>query len=124
LQELYSMYLEQSGCKVELVSGVEAAMQQYCKSSYDVVLFTDLECMALVGLIRDRSPEQAIALVGTCGATGCRFKYRIPILRVPFVRRQLSRLVESAVKPQVRILLARIIREDIASSQSLVRSGL
>jgi CheY-like chemotaxis protein len=106
LAELYTMYLEQAGCKVESVFRDDEAMQQCCESGpYDVVMLADFRFMGLVRLVRERNPKQPIALVATCGATGSRFRYRIPILRVPFPRYELVRLVQSAIKPEARVLL-------------------
>jgi CheY-like chemotaxis protein len=106
LEPLYSMYLTQAGCKVDSVLESDAEMKLfYNDDPYDVVLLTDIGCVRLIKLIREKNPKQPIALVGTCGATACRFHYKIPILRIPFRKQALVRIVESAIKPEAKILL-------------------
>jgi CheY-like chemotaxis protein len=46
-----------------------------------------------------------MAIVGTCSGTNVRFDCKVPVVRDGFEKRQLIRLVESAVKPRVRILM-------------------
>ena len=106
LHELYRICLEQVGCKVDCAFDGSAAVQMYReKGPYDVVLSGTAHVNELTERIRQTKPEQAIALVGHVGATGCRFRWKIPVLRIPFQREELIRLVESAIKPQTRILL-------------------
>ena len=106
LQELYGICLEQAGCEVEYAPDNDAAMRLCCEHGpYDVVLTDIIHFHELFNRIRERNPEQAIAIVGSCGATSMRLRYKIPILRYPFGRQKLVRLVESAIKPEVRILL-------------------
>lgn len=106
LQIFYGICLERAGCKVESAADINAAMQLYCEHGpYDIVLTDLFHSVGLLKLIRERNPEQAYAMVGSCGATGVRFGYKIPVLRNGFRQQRFQRLVESAIKPRTRILL-------------------
>jgi CheY-like chemotaxis protein len=106
LQIFYGICLERAGCKVESAADINAAMKLYCEHGpYDIVLTDLFHSGGLVKLIRKRNPEQAYAMVGSCGATGVRFGHKIPVLRDGFQQRRFVRLVESAIKPRMRILL-------------------
>ena len=107
LQVLYGICLEQAGCRVEAASDINAAMRLYCEHGpYDIVL-TDLpRYRYLLTRIRERNPKQALAVVGACCTLAVRFGAKIPVLREGFRQEQLIRLVESAIKPRVRIMLA------------------
>ena len=106
LQVLYGICLEQAGCEVESAPDNDAAMRLYCESGhYDVVLTDLIHFGELFNRIHEKNSEQRIALVGSCGATALRLRYKIPVLRGGFRRPELVRLVESAIKPEVRILL-------------------
>ena len=112
LEALYRVCLEQAGCRVESAPDTNAAIRLYQeKGPYDVVL-TDIRFRELLKHIREETPEQAFAIVGSCGATGIRFDHKIPVLRQGnqgmqqgILQAQLVRLVESAIKPRVRVLL-------------------
>jgi len=106
LQTLYGICLEQAGCKVESAPDTDVAMRMYCEyGPYDVVLTDLIHFIELFNRIRQENLEQKIAILGSCGATGLRLRYKVPILREGFRRQQLVKLVESAIKPEVRILL-------------------
>jgi len=106
LQELYGICLEQFGCKVESASDNDEAMKLYCEHGpYDVVLTDIIHFVDLFNRIREENSAQAIAIVGSCGATSLRLHYKIPVLREGPSRQQLVRLVESAIKREVRILM-------------------
>jgi CheY-like chemotaxis protein len=105
LRVLYGICLEQAGCRVESAPDNDAAMRLYREHGpYDIVLTDVPHFRDLLSRIRERNPEQAFAIVGACGATGIRFRHKIPILREGFRQEQLVRLVESAIKPRVRVL--------------------
>jgi len=95
LQIFYGICLERAGCKVESAADINAAMQLYCEHGpYDIVLTDLFHSVGLLKLIRERNPEQAYAMVGSCGATGVRFGKKIPVLRNGFRQRRFVRLVE------------------------------
>jgi len=106
LQVLYGTCLEQAGCRVESVPDNNEAMRLYRKHGpYDIVL-TDLpHFRELSKRIREDNPGQALAIVGSCSGTCCRFHFKVPIVREGPRQDQLVRLVESAIKPRVRVLL-------------------
>jgi len=106
LQVLYGICLEQAGCSVQSVLDINEAVRLYRKHGpYDIVL-TDLpQYRELSKRIREENPGQAIAIVGSCSGTHCRFAFKVPIVRQGPRQDQLVRLVESAIKPRVRILL-------------------
>jgi CheY-like chemotaxis protein len=106
LQIFYGICLERAGCKVESTADINAAMQLYCEHGpYDIVLTDLFHAVGLFKLIRERNPEQAYAMVGSCGATHIRFHDKIPVLRSGFRQRRFVKLVESAIKPRMRVLL-------------------
>ena len=111
LRALYSICLEQAGCRVDSAPDNDAAMLMYREHGpYDVVLTHIFDFRDLSKRIRERNPKQAFAIVGSCGATGIRFDHKIPVLREGGMQQgirqtQLVRLVESAIKPKVKILL-------------------
>jgi CheY-like chemotaxis protein len=106
LQTLYTICLEQAGCKVESAWRDDAVMRRYHEHGpYDLVLIHFFRFRDLSDRIRERNPEQPIAIVGPCNALSVRFHHKVPVLREGFRQDKLVRLVESAIKPRVRILL-------------------
>lgn len=105
LQTLYGISLEQAGCKVDSALDNDEAMLRYqAHGPYDIVLTDLIHLRDLFSRIRKANPEQALAVVGACSATTVRFHDKVPVLREGPRQRQLVRLVESAIKPRVRIL--------------------
>jgi len=110
---MYRICLEQAGCIVESASDTNAALQLFQENGrYDIVLTDPIHFRELLKRIRTKNPAQAFAIVGSCGATGIRFDHKIPVLRQGnqgmqqgIRQKQLVRLVESAIKPKVKILL-------------------
>ena len=106
LLALYTICLEQTGCRVESAPDNDAAMRLYRDHGpYDLVLTHLFHFTEVSKRIRERNPEQAIAIVGACNALSVRFHHKVPVLREGFRQARLVRLVESAIKPRVRILL-------------------
>jgi CheY-like chemotaxis protein len=103
---LYGICLEQAGCNVESAPDNKTAMRLYREHGpYDIVLTHFFNLRELSKRIRERNPEQAIAIVGACSAMSVRFSHKVPVLREGFRPEKLIRLVESAIKQRVRILL-------------------
>src|ERR1700745_4138484 len=82
------------------------------RGPYDIVLTYVVHYRRLLNSIREKNPKQAFAIVGSCGATGIRFDHKIPVLRhgdlgmqQGILQTQLQRLVESAIKPKLKVLL-------------------
>jgi len=113
LEALYRVCLEQAGCRVESAPDANLAMRLYQEHGpYDIVLTDLIHFREIFNYIRSENAEQAFAIVGSCGATGIRFDHKIPVLRQGnqgmkegIRQTQLLRLVESAIKPKVRVLL-------------------
>ena len=106
LQALYTISLEQAGCKVESAWEDDAVMRLYRQHGpYDLVLTHFFRFRDLSKRIRERNPEQAIAILGACSAGSVRMRYKVPVLREGFRQQTLVSLVESAIKPRTRILL-------------------
>ena len=106
LQALYTISLEQAGCKVESAWEDDAVMRLYRQHGpYDLVLTHFFRFRDLSKRIRERNPEQAIAILGACSAGSVRMRYKVPVLREGFRQEKLVSLVESAIKPRARILL-------------------
>ena len=106
MQVLYGTSLEQAGCMVKYASDSDAAMRLYRENGpYDLVLTNIFQFRELSKRIRERNPEQAIAIVGTCSGTTVRFSHKVPVVRDGFGQQKLIRLVESAIQPRVRILM-------------------
>jgi len=106
LRALYSICLEQAGCMVESAWRDDAVMRLYHEHGpYDLVLTHFFRFRDLSDRIRERNPEQAIAIVGACSAGSVRMRYKAPVLREGFRQEKLVSLVESAIKPRARILL-------------------
>jgi CheY-like chemotaxis protein len=106
LQNLYGISLEQAGCRVDSALDNDEAMGLYrTHGPYDLVLTDLIHLRDLFSRIRKANPEQAFAVVGSCSASTIRFQYKIPVLREGPRQQELIRLVESAIKPQVRVLL-------------------
>jgi CheY-like chemotaxis protein len=120
LEVLYSTCLEQAGCRVEAATDNNAAMRLYRgHGPYDLVLAHHFNFRGLSKRIRERNPEQAIAIVGCCSATTFRFREKVPVLREDSRQRQFVRLVESAIKPRMRILMV-IAEPEADREQKLV----
>jgi len=106
LQTLYTVCLEQAGCKVESAWRDDAVMRLYREHGpYDLVLTHFFRFRDLSDRIRERNPEQPIAIVGACSAMNVRMRYKVPVLREGFRQQKLVSLVESAIKPRAKILL-------------------
>jgi CheY-like chemotaxis protein len=119
LQTLYTICLEQAGCKVESAWRDDVVMRLYREHGpYDLVLTHFFRFRDLSDRIRERNPKQAIAIVGACSAMNVRMHYKVPVLREGFRQQQLVSLVESAIKPRVRILL--VAGDDFSLSDFLL----
>ena len=106
LRALYSLCLEQAGCRVESAPDNNSAVRLYREHGpYDLVVTHLFDFRELSKRIRERNPEQAIAIVGACCAMSVRMHHKIPVLREGFRQQQLVSLVESAIKPRARILV-------------------
>lgn len=106
LHTLYTICLEQAGCKVESAWEDDAVMRLYRQHGpYDLVLTHFFRFRDLSRRIIERNPGQAIAILGACSAGSVRMHYKVPVLREGFRQQKLASLVESAIKPQTRILL-------------------
>jgi CheY-like chemotaxis protein len=106
LQTLYTICLEQAGCKVESAWRDDVVMRLYREHGpYDLVLIHFFRFKDLSDRIRERNPEQAIAIMGPCSTMNVRMHYKVPVLREGFRQEKLVSLVESAIKPRARILL-------------------
>jgi hypothetical protein len=69
-------------------------MELYCEDGpYDIVLTDLFHSIGLLNRNRERNPEQAYAMVGSCGATYIRFHDKIPVLRNGVRQRRLVGLV-------------------------------
>ena len=123
LQVLYGIRLEQAGCRVTYAFDNDEAMRLYQeRGPYDLVLTDLVHLRELCNRVRERKPEQAIALVESGSATNIRFHYKIPVLREGPRHEQLVRLVESAIKPRVRVLL--VIAEPGGPSKIMSGCGI
>jgi CheY-like chemotaxis protein len=113
MQEIFAAMLAETGWQIEPALDGNEALRMYRKRGpYDLVL-TDIlhpgpDGIEVVSRIRERNPKQAIAVVAAIwGKTQSlvRHRFKIPLLPMPFERQQLVKLVESATKPQLRILM-------------------
>ncbi len=112
LQEIFATYLSETGWQIEPALNGDEAMRFYRKRGhYDLVL-TDIQHPGADGIeivkrIREANPSQAIAVVSACAAEAqsIRHRFKIPMLPTPSAREQLVKLVESAIKPQLKMLL-------------------
>jgi CheY-like chemotaxis protein len=97
---------------IERRSNGDDALGFYRKQgSYELVL-TDIQHpgpdgIEIVKRIRRRNPSQAIAVVAACAAEAqsIRHRFKIPMLPLPSMREEFVKLVESSVKPQLKVLL-------------------
>jgi CheY-like chemotaxis protein len=113
IQEIIAAMLAETGWQIEPALDGNEALRMYRKCGpYDLVL-TDIahpgpDGIEVVKRIRERNPQQATAVVAAIwGKTQSlvRHRFKIPVLPIPFERQQLVKLVESATKPQLRILM-------------------
>jgi len=112
LQEIFAAILAESGWQTEPALDGNEALRLYRKRGpYDLVL-TDImhpgpDGIEVVTRIRKRNPSQAIAVVAACAAEAqsIRHRFKIPMLPLPSMQEQLVKLVESATKPQLRMLI-------------------
>jgi CheY-like chemotaxis protein len=113
IQEVFAAFLAETGWQIEPALDGNEALRLYRKRSpYDLVL-TDImhpgsDGIEIVKRIRERNPEQAIAVVAAFPMSILQrvsYRFKIPALPIPFERQQLVKLVESVTKPQLRILM-------------------
>ena len=112
LQEIFASMLAETGWQIDPALNGDDALGFYRKRGpYDLVL-TDIQHpgpdgIEVVKRIRERNPSQAIAVVSASAAEAqsIRHRFKIPMLPTPSAREQLVKLVESAIKPQLKMLL-------------------
>jgi DNA-binding NtrC family response regulator len=112
IQEIFARILAETEWQIEPALNGDEALRFYRKRGpYDLVL-TDIrhpgpDGIEVIKRIRERNPVQAVAVVAACAAEAqsIRHRFKIPMLPIPCEREQLVRLVESATKPQLRMLL-------------------
>ncbi len=113
LQEVFGRMLAEIGWQIEPAFDGNEALRMYRKRGpYDLVL-TDIvhpgpNGIEVVKRIRERNPQQAIAVVAAFPMTMLQrvsYRFKIPVLPLPCRLVQLAKLVESATKPQLRILM-------------------
>ena len=112
LQEVFAAMLAETGWQIDPALNGDDALEFYRKQgSYELVL-TDIQHpgpdgIEVVKRIRERNPLQAIAVVAASAAEAqsIRHRFKIPMLPLPSMREELVKLVESATKPQFRMLL-------------------
>ena len=101
LEVLYRLCLEQAGCRVDSAPDNDAAMRLYREHGpYDVVLTHIFDYRDLSKRIRERNPEQAIAIVGACSAMSVRLHHKVQRGGVGKTRWQHAELALSFFAPR------------------------